>query len=373
MQPITGVFNSLWQSNPEGPNNVIRNFGVKYWYRQRKPYNLPLAYEAVRGNNTVRWESRGGEFSPASGFDSGFQAWWRPFHSGDFSSGDPMASFMTGLRDDALNRALVRFNAKRGEMASLGVTLAETSKTTQMIERRARQTLSIVNSLRKMRLGEAARQLGISPGTVRKKARDLSGLQLEISFGWMPFIADMYNAVKVLNAPIPYGVTRGAATVKQDYVVLGDYLSRATHKVVLRAYVAALLEVERPDLELASRLGLTNLPAIAFELIPWSFVGNWVFNFEEYLASFQDYPGIKVTNPHYGIKISDDFAMVRHQPVVPSGLEIAHQGGGYALSFKRSVGSLPDMKFGLRPSVNLGFSRALNAISLLVQKGIRGR
>jgi hypothetical protein len=222
-----------------------------------------------------------------------------------------------------------------------------------------------------MRLGDAARHLGISPGTVRKKARELSGLQLEISFGWMPFIGDMQDVVKVLTAPIPYGATRGTASIAGDYILSDGMYGSSTHKVKVQAYVAATLEVERPDLDLASRLGLTNLPGIAFELIPWSFVANWFINFEEYLAQFDDYPGVKMTNPHYGVKISDDFAMWRNSYTDPS--VRTYQGSGWAISFQRTVGSLPSIKLGLRPSISLGFSRALNAISLLVQKGIKGR
>jgi hypothetical protein len=187
----------------------------------------------------------------------------------------------------------------------------------------------------------------------------------------MPFIGDMYKAVEVLDAPIPWGLTRGAATTRGDYI-LSSSGELVTHKVMVKAYVAAVLEVEHPSSDLARRLGLTNLPGIAFELIPWSFVANWVFNFEEYLSQFNDYPGVSVSNPHYGIKIFDDFAMWRNiQGSEPPQRE--YQGSGWGLSFQRVVGSLPSMTLGLRPSIGMGFSRALNAISLLVQKGIRGR
>ncbi len=370
MQPITGVFNETWASNLEGPNAVIRSFGSRSWYRQRKPYNLPLPYQVQRGTNDVRFVPRD-ELASPSGWNKSFQAKWRPFVFSDSTSGDGMTSFVSSLQSQALNKALSRFNAKRGETASLGVTLAETSKTTQMIEQRARQCLSVVNSLRKMRLGDAARQLGLAPGTVRKKAREMSSLQLEISFGWMPFIGDMYSAVKVLNAPIPWGLTRGAATVEADYILTDGIYGQASHKLKVRAYVAAVLEVERPAVDLASRLGLTNPLGIAFELIPWSFVANWVFNFEEYLGQFEDYPGVKVINPHYGVSIDDDFAMLARSYTDPTKVDYA--GKGFGRSFRRTVGSLPSINLGLRPSIGLGFSRALNAISLLVQKGIRSR
>lgn len=371
MTPITGPFSETWASNPEGPNAVIRSFGSRSWYRQRKPYNLPLTYQVQRGTNDVRLLLNNTLVS-SSGWNKSFQSKWRPFVYSDLGGGDAMLAFITSLESEAKNKALARFNAKRGERASLGVTLAETSKTTQMIEQRARQTLKVVSALRHMRLGEAARHLGISPMTVRERARKASSLQLEISFGWMPFIGDMYKAVQVLNAPIPWGVTRGSATVKGDYIVSSGIYGASTHKVKVRAYVAAVLEVERPDLDLASRLGLTNLPGIAYELVPWSFVANWVFNLEEYLAQFEDFPGVRVVNPHYGVSIDDDFAMWLDDDLSPP-VSFTHKGSGFGRSFRRTVGSLPTQNLGLRPSIGMGFSRALNAISLLVQKGIRGR
>lgn len=365
MHPITGVFNETWASNPVGPDLVIESFGSRSWYRQKKPYNLPLPYQAQRGVSRVRFIPRD---EPKYGFSRSYNSFWRPYVASDSTGGDPHLPFFSSLKDQALQKALSRFNSRRGEKASLGVTLAEMSQATQMIERRARQTLQLVNALRRFRFGDAARLLGVSPTTVRKKSRELSGLQLEISFGWMPFIGDMYKTLEVLNAPIPYGITKGTATINGDLIVV-DAFGSATHKVKVRAYVAAVLEVERPALDLASRLGLTNLPIIAFELIPFSFVGNWVINFEEYLSQFEDYPGVKVINPHYGFKVFDDFAMTRKTSTgVPE-----YEGDGFGVSFHRTVGSLPSTKLGIRPSMSLGFRRALNAISLLVQKGIRGR
>ncbi|UHM27613.1 MAG: maturation protein [Fushun levivirus 1] len=239
-----------------------------------------------------------------------------------------------------------------------------------MIANRLIQGLRVVQSLRKGRLGDAARHLGIKKSTARKRARDLSGLQLEISFGWLPTIADVQKGVAVLNGPLPYGKARGASTI-EDTLVIQDGFWRTTHKVRIHTHVAAFLEVENPGMDLAQRLGLTDPLPIVYELIPFSFVANWFFNLEEWIGQYNGYHGVRVINPYYGVKVSDSFETVHgHWTQNPLYADI---GAGFSESFRRSVGSLPTINLGLRPSVGLPWQRALNAISLLIQKGIRSR
>lgn len=362
MLPITGQFFKTWETK-EGA--TVRTKSEQWWFRQKKPYNLPLDYHVQRNTANVRRISDG---FLAYGVGNNFNALWRPYVRTDASSGDPYLPEFQALRDSSLAKALTRFNERRGETASLGVMLAESRQAAQMIERRARQTLNVVLALRKLRFGDAARHLGLPSKTIRDRSREASGLQLEIAFGWKPFIGDMYKTLEVLNGPVPYGVTKGSASSNATIVAEQPGFGRATHKVKCHAFVAAVLEVERPDLDLASRLGLTNPAAVAFELIPWSFVANWVINFEEYLAQFTDYPGVKVVNPYFGFKMIDEFSTVIKE-FTP---DVIYAGDGLGVTFQRATGSLPSQKLGFRPSLGLPFSRALNAISLLVQKGIKG-
>jgi hypothetical protein len=124
-------------------------------------------------------------------------------------------------------------------------------------------------------------------------------------------------------------------------------------------------------MDVAQRLGLTDPLPVLYEIIPWSFVANWIFNLDEFIGQYNGYHGVKVINPHFGTKIIDEYNMLLpHWSERP---EFALIGNGRGESFRRQVGSLPTINLMLRPSVNMPWQRALNAISLLIQKGIKGR
>jgi hypothetical protein len=270
-----------------------------------------------------------------------------------------------------LAKSLSRFNDKRGDAAELGVTLVQQKQAIDMMASRLQQGWRIIRAVRKGRLGDVATELGIKKQTVRQRARGLSATQLEISFGWLPMISDVQNALKVLNGPFPYGLARGASKSDDSLTVYTSYDGKSTHKVNFQTYVAAFLEVDNPGLDVAQRLGLLDPLPVVYEVIPWSFVANWVFNLDEFIGQFNGYHGVKVTNPHFGVKIVDAFTTF--QPNSTGLPKWLIQGAGRGESFKRSVGSLPGIRLGLRPSVAMPWQRALNAISLLIQKGIKSR
>jgi hypothetical protein len=239
----------------------------------------------------------------------------------------------------------------------------------EMIANRLLQGWSVIKALRKGDFASAGKALGIESSTLRKRARGLSGLQLEISFGWMPMIADVQDAVKVLNGPFPYGLAKGSASTS-GVVNANSGSNTATHKVNVKAYVAAHLLVTNPGMDVAQRLGLTDPLPVIYEIIPWSFVANWIFNLEEFIGQYNGYHGVSLINPHYGVKLSDDFVALRPNNTNHLFDVVVR---GFAESFKRYVGSLPGIRLGLRPSVSMPVQRAANAISLLIQKGIKSR
>jgi AraC-like DNA-binding protein len=289
----------------------------------------------------------------------------------DSTSGDPFVPWFTDRANTCLSKALSRFNDKRGEAAELGVTLVQQKQAIDMIGSRLQQGWRIIKALRKGRLGDVAKELGVKKQTVRDRARGLSALQLEISFGWMPMISDVQNAVKVLNGPFPYGLARGSATLQDTLTVPLASNGKLVHKTRFQCYVAAFLEVDNPGMDVAQRLGLTDPLPVLYEIIPWSFVANWIFNLDEFIGQYNGYHGVKVINPHFGTKIIDEYNMLLpHWSERP---EFALIGNGRGESFRRQVGSLPTINLMLRPSVNMPWQRALNAISLLIQKGIKGR
>lgn len=369
MNPITGPFlRQILRENDTVPS-ITRVMIESQWYRQRRPYNLPLYFYTLRCDNDVWLGS--GDASALGDASASFQAKFRPYLVTDRVSGDPNVPWFTRRVNSTLGKALTRFNDKRGEAAELGVTLVQQKQAIDMIASRLQQGWRIIKALRKGRLSEAANELGIKKRTLRNASRKLSGLQLEVSFGWMPMISDVQTAVEVLNGPFPYGLARGTARLRETLTVKLASRGKATHSVVFTCYVAAHLVVDNPGMDVAQRLGLTDPLPVLYEVIPWSFVANWIFNLDVFINQYNGYHGVKVINPHYGVKIVDEYNMF--EPDWTGDPKFALFGKGHGESFERAVGSLPTINLSLRPSVSMPWQRALNAISLLVQKGIKGR
>jgi hypothetical protein len=53
--------------------------------------------------------------------------------------------------------------------------------------------------------------------------------------------------------------------------------------------------ISNPNAFLAQRLGLTNLPSVLWELVPWSFVVDWWVNVGGFIASLDDLLGVTVS------------------------------------------------------------------------------
>lgn len=293
----------------------------------------------------------------------------------DRTSGDPMAVAIASMIQDSYGLSLKRFNGMRGDKAALGVSLAEGRQSLEMITKRSLQAFNVVRKFRRLDFAGAFKELGLSEskGRAMKRgwrgtARDFASLQLEVSFGWMPFCSDLYTAAKVLSTPLAYeAATKAGNTLKRSYVNSPPPKpSKNLHEVEVRTQVGAVLTVSNPNLDLANRMGLTNPLAVVFELIPFSFVPNWFVNFEEFLGQFTEYYGVSVDRPFYSEKVQDNMSSF----VLDSG-SFFSQGSGLSKSFQRFVGSLPAIRLGLRPAVSMPIRRALNAISLLVQLGFR--
>ena len=203
------------------------------------------------------------------------------------------------------NKALDKFveSFKGGTDAALAVTLAEWRQSHMMIVSRAGQLLSALKNLKRLRLGDVAKDLGIQPSQVRgvvsrKGAKDTAGQWLELHFGWVPLVQDIYNAVNVLQGVLPGSKARGKAGVR---VSLSDNRGQGNWSTFANAEgfltIGADVYLENANLALANRMGLINPATVAWELIPFSFLVDWFLPVGNFLNSFSDFVGYRVENP----------------------------------------------------------------------------
>jgi hypothetical protein len=247
----------------------------------------------------------------------------------------------------AYNRCFGKFTqlAQGVANAQIGVCFAEWRESAHMIENRSRQVLGLS---RKVRSGFRPR------GLLRK----VSDVWLEYSFGWKPLFNDIWSGYNVLCSPVTkaHGV-HTSTTFSTKYSV-------GTHPVLTvlrsgRVQMGAFVQVTNPNVALLEQLGLLNPASIIWELVPWSFVADWMFDISGLLDSWSALAGLGITGS-YTTKGQNS----HWQSKCPHG---ACSGVDGAVSRSPGVpsGALPNTA--ILNNIGSSLTRAANALALAVQ------
>lgn len=287
------------------------------WYRQHKPYTLPLQFDSrTRRAKSVR--------SSTGPYGTWYGSWTDAIAvSPDFPEQDP----------NIYNQAYARFVNAWKESVELGVATAEGREALSMMTSRLVQMGNFTRHLARGNVGLAAADLGIyrrgssrkgtdrlppriramisgheASNTRRDVARGFSSLYLEFHFGWAPLVNDIHDAMKVLDKPFKTFRARGSATG-----VIPDRSAIPTHNwedtdwrysetregsYKQRVMVQGDVVITNPNLAMMQQLGILNPAVIAWELVPFSFVLDWFVNVGDYLGSLTDFAGVELQNAH---------------------------------------------------------------------------
>jgi hypothetical protein len=125
-------------------------------------------------------------------------------------------------------------------------------------------------------------------------------------------------------------------------------------------------------------MGLTNPAVVAWELVPFSFVVDWFVNVSEFLGQFDEFIGLALDEPYHSAKIEASSTLSAMTWTWTGGPE---QPPIYYWKVNGSIDSqlteflrlrgLPSIELAINHGVILSISRAVTAVSLLIQKGIR--
>jgi hypothetical protein len=183
-----------------------------------------------------------------------------------------------------------------------GVALGEGKETLAMLAKTAGRLTNFAQALRKGNWKGAADQLGFdlsrsqrsrlgrSVSSARAQRQNMQNGWLEYQYGWMPLLSDAHGAVEAYNNGIAklgrkvsgkaqrsLGTKRGPSYdrhfVPDD--VIGWSRTRAGYSGI----------ISNPNLRTAQELGFLNPAAIAWELVPFSFVADWFFPAGDVIAS----------------------------------------------------------------------------------------
>lgn len=201
---------------------------------------------------------------------------------------------------DARNTALVRSLGKIADTkTNISVTLAEASKTSDLILNTANRIDRAYRAFRKGRFTEVAKILNITPGRVHKN-------WLEYKYGWMPLLLDVKNSAEFLAQQ---SLTRKprftvsskvkwetAMPLSTPYAPWGDPNPTAVVKEEIscegEVKVKIWCEIDNPTLSELQQLGVTNPALVAWELVPYSFVFDWFLQVGNFLEATTALNGI---------------------------------------------------------------------------------
>ena len=190
------------------------------------------------------------------------------------------------------NTAYAKFRGKLyyGK-AALGVTAASYRQSAGMIRTRYAQMTAPADRM-------LAQWATMPTG---KKAKSLAGAHLEVIFGWKPLIEDIQASAKsVIQHADTFSHVKGRAStpVKSSaYTPLSGSLSRShDYDLHMRVTLGATAEVRNLNTWLLERAGLLNPGAVAWDLVPWSFVVNMFVSTGAIVNSITDFAGLQLSD-----------------------------------------------------------------------------
>lgn len=215
---------------------------------------------------------------------------------------------LPSLSSTAPNRLLASCSQQlKSQSINLAVTFAERQKTVDLLVRSASTLAQAWDLVRRKRFAEAASLLGVS-SKFRKGTKDVSSAWLQLQYGWMPLVYDVFGAVDELtrvnrSKGTIIGIRSRQSTSKTFESLTDRYVDGAGGSPWGYPYItptaSGKTEVHYTHQEQVclwyrlnskfaadlSRLGLTNPALVAWELVPFSFVIDWLLPIGQVLSA----------------------------------------------------------------------------------------
>lgn len=310
--------------------------------------------------------------------------------------GGPHASAKTKALSDASYKASQAFYKKMADQDSfnLAVSLAEMKETVGLIGITAIRLANSYRFLRKGRVKDAFRSLGISD---EKKIHGLRGVPkdspsnwtagdhrrylenrvpkrdhmsqfaastwLELQYGWTPLLLDVYGSAeyvaKLLHDSSVDLIVKAAGKGSSTNTYLNaNEQSTAVANAIVKHIVH--LRVSDPLLRNAAALGLTNPLNVAWELIPFSFIADWFLPVGDMLNSLSALQGYEVVDSCTSTKIDETIMFTSVNPWFPCSASVIEK------KFQRVKGGTPPIFVPRLDLSNLlSWRKAATSLSLL--------
>lgn len=202
------------------------------------------------------------------------------------------------MRDRALLDCLLKVKDEKFNMALM---IAEMNKSVDLIATSLTRLYRGYAAARRGRWADVPRNLGCPPLRRPSRAKDTGGRWLEYQYGWMPLLSDISGAVDtVVNGFVREPRISAVRVLREDLPqvapstqVVGGYPWVSTHNVRGFRLVKVRLDFKVDGVAAdLSRFGLLNPLAVAWELVPFSFLVDWVLPIGDFLNALDATSGL---------------------------------------------------------------------------------
>lgn len=216
---------------------------------------------------------------------------------------------------------------------------------------------------------------GLPPG------KTFANLWLEYQYGWRPLLSDIYGSCEeIADTFYAPKMLRISATSREDIdqkdnVDMSIPHERVSRTIRNRSHVVFMFSEPTEWTNVLSRTGLSNPAHLAWELMPYSFVIDWIVPVGDYLSNLDATVGLNFvkgsTTTRQTIELTSRIVSHKSTYLVhtKSGSVVTRMRDTKSRRVYTSVPSVP------RPTVkpSMGVERGLSALSLLTQIFTRGK
>jgi hypothetical protein len=182
----------------------------------------------------------------------------------------------------------------KGHDFNLAVSAAEGTKTVNMVTKALSDLGGAALDLRRGNFASAARRLGVGQRPSRLRSNDVAGRWLELQYGWLPLLSDVYEASKAYEA-----ISNGPRVSRMSVSITNQVTHNSSQSPInwscegpaksKRKIIYEMTEV----LSAPRSLSLTDPLSVAWELIPYSFVVDWFVPIGTYLSNLNAIPHLQ--------------------------------------------------------------------------------
>jgi len=279
-----------------------RHYLTKTWNTQRPPFHSPMNFSYVGADASGKLQST--DFSIPD----------QPYGA----EGHAAYSFCKGgwdLRDTRINQASNKSYSKLIEQINetsdvANEALFKVSESMDLITNRLVQIANIARALRKKDYSGAAKAAGISKSNFKPKnaSKNFGDVWLEYHFGWTNLVNDIYRGMDVMSSKFPTNKplhARASEAGSESVITAYGHLPNSSY--VLREHMeykvysvqGCSFSLTNYNLHLVQQLGLANPAAIAWALVPYSFVVDWFVDVQSFILSYTDLVGIELHDSYH--------------------------------------------------------------------------